>query len=133
MITVTPIEQIGADDRGSNYQFSAEGRSGQYIFCYRNAGSSSGQHYHTGAAAGKNPEILYLVSGKVSIHWCPLEGKEIAVTYATAPAKIVVPINIWHQLIAETDCSFMELNSLADVQLDSVRIWREDFEKMINK
>lgn len=133
MITVTPIDQIGADERGSNYQFSAEGRSGDFMLCYRKAGSSSGQHYHTGKSEGKNPEVLYLFSGKIAMHWCPLDGKRIETTYAEGPVKIVVPINVWHQLVAETDCCFIELNSLQDVQQDSIRIWREEFEEMINK
>ena len=50
-----------------------------------------------------------------------------------APARIEVGINIWHQLVAETDCCFIEMNSMEDVRKDSVRIWRDDFEKMINK
>lgn len=132
MIKITPLQSIGADDRGSGYEWSSD-RTGDFIVCYRNAGSSSGQHYHEGKSDNKNPEVLYLFSGKASIHWCPLDGNAIEIAYADAPARIEVPVNVWHQFIAETDCCFIELNSLADVQKDSVRIWRDDFEKMINK
>jgi hypothetical protein len=133
MIKITPLELCGTDDRGSSLQWSSEGRSGNFIVGYRHAGSSSGQHYHEGKSDNKNPEILFLFSGKVAIHWCALDGHKIETVYAEAPARIEVPVYVWHQLIAETDCCFIELNSLDDVQKDSIRIWREDFEKMINK
>jgi hypothetical protein len=132
MIKITPLKSIGTDDRGSGYEWTSH-RTGDFILCYRNAGSSSGQHYHEGNSNYKNPEILFLFSGKAAIHWCPLGGSKIEVLYADAPARIEVPINVWHQFIAETDCCFIELNSLEDVRKDSVRIWRDDFEKMINK
>jgi hypothetical protein len=131
MIKVTTLDLIGADDRGSGYFWDCQ-RTGNFMVCYRNAGSSSGQHYHEGKSDNKNPEVLYLFTGKAAMHWCPLDGKEIVITEITAPARVEVPVNVWHQLIAITDCCFIELNSLEDVQKDSVRIWREDFEKMIN-
>lgn len=108
-------------------------RTGDFMLCYRHAGSSSGQHYHEGHSDNKNPEVMYLFSGKAELHWCPLGGNEIAVTEINAPARVEVPVMVWHQLIAVTDCCFIELNSMDDVRKDSVRIWREDFEKMINE
>ncbi|PSL46074.1 hypothetical protein CLV51_10350 [Chitinophaga niastensis] len=131
MITVTPIQLLGEDDRGSNYMWNCH-RSGDFMLCYRNAGSSSGQHYHEGRSDNKNPEVMFLFSGTAAIHWCPLGGTDIVTTAIKAPARVEIPINVWHQLIAITDCCFIELNSMADVQKDSVRVWRADFEKMIN-
>lgn len=126
MITVTPLTLMGKDDRGENYTWDCT-RTGEFILCYRKAGSSSGQHYHEGKSDNKNPEILFLLSGTAEMHWCALDQEDkIAVITIEAPAKVVVPIQVWHQLIAVTDCSFMELNSVGDVQADSVRIWRED-------
>ena len=132
MIKVTSLDLLGADDRGSGYLWNSDRRTGDFMVCYRNAGSSSGQHYHEGKSDNKNPEVLFLFTGKAAIHWCPLGGNEIVVTEVAAPARVEVPANVWHQLIAVTDCCFIELNSLEDVQKDSVRVWREDFEKMIN-
>lgn len=131
MIKVTPLELMGADDRGSGYFWDCN-RTGNFLVCYRNAGSSSGQHYHEGKSEYKNPEVLYLFTGKAAIHWCALGGHEIVTTEVTAPVRVEVPVNVWHQLVAITNCCFIELNSLEDVQKDSVRVWREDFEKMIN-
>lgn len=132
MIKVTPIKLCGEDERGSNHEWFSD-RTGNFVLCYRKAGSSSGQHYHEGRSNYKNPEIMFLLSGKAAIHWCPLGGSTIETIFAEAPARVEVPINVWHQLLAVTDCCFIELNSIEDVQIDSVRVWRDDFEKMINK
>lgn len=132
MVTVTPVQLFGQDERGENFSWHSD-RTGDFILCYRKAGSSSGQHYHSGKSDYKNPEILFLLNGTAEMHWCPLEGREITVTAIQSPARIEVPANIWHQLIAVTDCCFIELNSLEDVQKDSVRIWREEFEKIIQE
>ena len=129
MVSVTPLALIGKDERGANYIWESQ-RTGDFIMCLRKAGSSSGQHYHEGKSDYKNPEILYVLSGSAELHWCPLGEKEIRLVTIEAPARVEVAINVWHQLIAVTDCTFIELNSLEDVQRDSVRIWREDFEKM---
>ncbi|MBC9913300.1 hypothetical protein [Chitinophaga varians] len=129
MIKVTALSLAGEDDRGSNYLWDCT-RNGELMLCYRHAGSSSGQHYHEGKQAYKDPEILIFCSGKALLHWCHKDGDRIETTEITAPAQVEIPANYWHQLIAVTDCCYLELNSMADVQKDSVRVWRTDLEKM---
>lgn len=125
-IIITPLELKGEDNRGRNYEW-ATFRTGTFILCYRNAGSSSGQHYHNGHSDYKNPEIMYLLSGRAAIHWCPIEETAIRTDVVEAPARVEIPVRIWHELEAITDCSFIELNTLEDVKIDSVRVWRDDF------
>ena len=120
-ITVEPLALIGKDDRGATFHIEND-RGGNFILAYRKAGSSSGRHYHTGKAAYKNPEILYLLSGQVYIRWRDPGKTEIVQTQVQAPAKVIFPVQVWHELVAITDCSFWEMNALADVQRDSVRV-----------
>ncbi len=120
-IEVQKLSLIGEDERGQTFHIQNK-RSGNFILAYRKAGSSSGRHYHTGKVANKDPEILYLLSGSACIRWCTLSDNEIRETVVQSPAKVVFPVNIWHELVARTDCSFWEMNSLEDVQNDSIRI-----------
>lgn len=129
-IKVSPLELSGADDRGANYNWECE-RTGTFMFCTRKAGSTSGQHYHEGKRANKNPEVQFLLSGQANVHYCGLHEKEIRTLLVTAPARIELPILVWHELEAVTDCLLVEMNSLEDVRNDSVRIWRKDFEERI--
>ena len=125
-ITITPLELRGEDERGRNFDWDTF-RTGTFILCYRKAGSSSGQHYHLGNSPYKDPEIMYLLSGKAYLHWCPLDENKLRTDVITAPAKVEIPVRIWHELEAIEDCSFIELNTLDDVKIDSVRVWREEF------
>lgn len=130
-VIITPLELRGEDERGRNYDWQTF-RTGTFILCYRNAGSTSGQHYHEGNADYKNPEIMYLLSGKAALHWCPLGETQLRTDIIEAPARVEVPIRIWHELEALTDCSFIELNTLDDVKVDSIRVWRKDLLQTLN-
>lgn len=125
-ITITPLTRIGSDDRGQSYEWQTF-RTGTFLLYYRNAGSRGGQHYHEGNSDYKNPEIMYLLSGKAALHWCPINESELRTEIIEAPARIEIAIRVWHEMEALTDCSFIELNTLDDVKQDSVRVWRSDF------
>lgn len=120
-IEVSPLSLINQDERGSTFRIEND-RSGGYILAYRKAGSSSGRHYHTGRSKNKDPEILYLLSGEAFIRWRRLDEKEVKEIKVTSPSKVTIPVNIWHELVPISDCSFWEMNSLEDVQRDSVRV-----------
>jgi dTDP-4-dehydrorhamnose 3,5-epimerase-like enzyme len=89
---------------------------------YRNAGTISGQHYHKGISAGKNPEDMLLVQGKANLHWKDLVTNEEKTIELIAPTRVQIPANIWHELTAITDIIFIELNSLSDGSEDTHRI-----------
>lgn len=120
-IQVYPLSLINQDERGFTFRIEND-RSGNFILAYRKAGSSSGRHYHTGKSTNKNPEILYLLSGEATIRWRKLEDQSNKEIKVISPARVVIPIHIWHELVPITDCSFWEMNSLEDVQRDSIRI-----------
>lgn len=120
-VRISSLSLIGKDARGETLQVQND-RSGDFILAYRKSGSSSGRHYHNGISAYKDPEILILLSGEALIRWRNIAEEEIKEIKVIAPAKIEIDINIWHELIALTDCSFWEMNSLKDVQEDSVRV-----------
>lgn len=127
-IQVEELDLIGRDERGSTFAIRND-RSGNYILCYRKAGTSSGRHYHSGKKPYKDPEILYLLSGTAEFRWYGLEEGPAAMQSRrlTAPVRVIIPIHVWHELRAVTDCSFWEMNSLEDVQQDSVRVeWKEE-------
>ncbi len=122
-VEIHSLSLIGEDERGQTFHIK-NNRSGNFMLAYRKAGSSSGRHYHTGKAAYKDPEVLYLLSGEVRIRWRRIEEeiKRVKEIKVEAPVKILFPVYVWHELIAVTDCSFWEMNALEDVQKDAVRI-----------
>ena len=130
-IEIIKIDVKAVDERGALHYFSTD-RSGEFLLVYRNKGSVSGQHYHKGISANKNPEDMLLVLGSIILAWKEIEGfKNDGVENGSlksgevevvAPARVLIPAGIWHQVIAQTDIIFIELNSLADGSEDTYRL-----------
>jgi dTDP-4-dehydrorhamnose 3,5-epimerase-like enzyme len=120
-VQVHPIDVKAVDERGALHYFATE-RTGEFLLVYRNAGTMSGQHYHKGISAGKNPEDMLLVQGKADLHWKDLETNEEQTIQLIAPIRVKIPANIWHELTAITDIVFIELNSLSEGSEDTFRI-----------
>ena len=110
---ITPIETSSKDDRGTVSEYYHE-RTGQHLIVFSKIGSVRGRHYHKGISLSKNPEILILLSGTCTFNWCEAHGEELFTETVQAPAKVEVPPYVWHELIAVTDCSILEMNSLSE-------------------
>ncbi len=115
---ITPIAPFSNDDRGNVSEYYHE-RTGQHLIVFSKAGAVRGRHYHKGISYSKNPEIIILLSGTCTFHWREVGTKDIQSETVAAPAKIEVPPYIWHELIAVSDCSFLELNSLSEHVADT--------------
>jgi len=130
-IQITKIDVKAVDERGALHFFSTD-RSGEFLLVYRNKGAVSGQHYHKGGSANKNPEDMLLVQGSLLLKWKEMEGfknngvenvaLESGEVEVIAPARVLIPAGIWHQTTAQTDIVFIELNSLADGSEDTYRL-----------
>ncbi len=120
-VTIIPIEVKAVDERGALH-FLKTDRTGEFLLVYRNAGTVSGQHYHKGISAGKNPEDMLLVQGSANLHWRNLITNQEETILLTAPTRVLIQANIWHELIAITDIVFIELNSLKDGSEDTFRL-----------
>jgi hypothetical protein len=121
MIAVKPLHQQGKDERGATYIFDND-RTGQFIIAYRKAGSVSGREYHVGKTAYKNPEKLVLMQGKALFNWKNLENNESGNEQVNAPVEITIPAMIWHEMVAVTDVILLELNSIADCAVDTIKL-----------
>jgi dTDP-4-dehydrorhamnose 3,5-epimerase-like enzyme len=121
MVTITPLQQIGLDERGGTYVFDTDGRHGQFMVTERKAGTVSGRHYHEGVSPNKNPEVLILTAGDIQLNWRNIKGEEQGSISVSAPAQIVVPAWVWHEVIALTDMVMLELNAAADGRGDTYR------------
>ena len=120
-VTINPIDVKAVDERGALHYFSTD-RTGEFLLVYRNAGTVSGQHYHKGISAGKNPEDMLLMQGSANLHWKDLNTNKEETVELVAPVRVLIQANVWHELIAITDIVFVELNSLADGSEDTYRL-----------
>ncbi len=120
-VEVSQIEIKALDERGALHYFKTD-RSGEFLLVYRNAGTISGQHYHSGKSKNKNPEDMLLVQGSIQLHWKDLKTEQEETVEVNAPSRVLIPAGIWHEVKAVTDIVFIELNSLADGSEDTHRL-----------
>ena|ERR1700748_3023626 len=118
MITVTPLDKIGSDERGYTYEYFHE-RYGRHLICFRKTGSVSGRHYHKGLSLTKNPEIIILLHGELTVNYRNVNDTTVVTAKIEGPVKIEIPPYVWHEFISITDCVFLELNSLSEHQADT--------------
>lgn len=117
-MTITPITLAGSDERGFTAEYTHE-RGGQQLIIFRKAGTISGRHYHKGLSATKNPEIFILLTGTCTVNWKPINEEKVQSAEITGPVKLEIPTFIWHELVMQTDCSCIELNSVQEHKDDT--------------
>lgn len=118
---ITPIKTTGPDERG----FTAEyfhGRLGTQLIVFRKAGTVSGRHYHKGISITKNPEIFILLSGTCIVNWREVNSSLLHSATVTGPVYMETPPYTWHEFVTETDCTFIEMNSLSEHAADTFYI-----------
>lgn len=121
MIKATQIVPAGMDERGFTAEFAQE-RIGTHLIVFRKAGTISGRHYHKGLSATKNPEVLILLNGTCTFNWKHIEDAEVQTAQYSAPVHFEIPPLVWHEIIPDTDCTFMEQNSIAEHAADTFRL-----------
>ena len=120
-VSVSTIDVKAIDERGALHYFNTN-RTGEFLLVYRKAGTISGQHYHKGNSAGKNPEEMLLVQGSLTMHWKNLNTEEKGSLIIEAPSRVIIEANVWHEVKALTDIIFIELNSLVEGSEDTFRL-----------
>lgn len=121
MTNITPITIFAEHERGKTLLLDNQ-RTGEFILGYRNKGSISGRHYHKGAAEYKNPEILFLITGSVQLKTIDLATNNEETVTIDTPSRIEIPAMVWHEVLALTDCIFLETNSINDCDIDTYRL-----------
>lgn len=118
-ILVYPLEKVGTNDKGLTYAFNQSNKSEGMLAAFRYAGSINGKHFHKGLSAEKNPELLILLSGSAKLYGEDLYSGAFNEWELEQPSAVYIYPWVWHELMAHTDCHFVEFNSLRGHQTDT--------------
>jgi len=119
-IKITKLKLIRKDQRGSSYAFSTRSTK-DFLLVTRKKGTISGEHYHEGKSKQKDPETLILIKGKLKLHCKNIKTGEELKTVIEAPCKIEIGTFIWHKVVALSDITFLETNSMAQHKRDTIK------------
>lgn len=125
-IMVKTLYFKGQDERGLTGEIEVDNRQGPFLLIYRKAGSKSGNHYHQGISANKNPERLYLLQGEMQLSWAKVNEQnqleEISELKVESPAELAIESGYWHEITFLSDSILLELNSFKDGDRDTFKI-----------
>ena len=118
--TVEPISSV-ENAKGSMFKDEITG-STELIFLKRKKGVVAGKHYHEGKAECKNPEILYVLSGKFELIVRDVNTGDEEKQIVSAPAKLTFWPFVYHELVMLEDVIMVELGHDFDKHNDVVKV-----------
>lgn len=120
MVKVTGLDKIGQDERGYTFEYFHE-RMGRHLVIFRKANTVSGNHYHKGLSLTKDPEMLLLLSGTITLRYKEPQQTDIRSIQISEPSLIEIFPFVWHEVYCHTDSTMLELGSLSDHEVDTFR------------
>ncbi len=121
-VKITPLHEIGKDDRGSTATFSLPRTQSQFISIFRRAGSISGNTYHEGKNPGTNPKIFVLLQGTIHFSYRHKDEPNAQEITLANPSVIEITPFVTHQVEALSDILILECNSIDDIQKDRCKL-----------
>ncbi|HLX52592.1 MAG TPA: hypothetical protein VKR58_01535 [Aquella sp.] len=121
MVNIVPFNLVKTDERGVTSDFSLCRPQAQFMFFTRKDGSLSGNTYHEGKNSGTSPKAFILLSGKLYLNYRKVGTSQKFQNLVTAPAIIEVQPLVIHNFEAIEDITFIECNSLQDLQDDKIK------------
>lgn len=119
MYEIESFHLLSENEKGSTYTIE-ERPTSDYLFASRKADATFGNHWHEGKSKTKNPEVLFLMSGKMKMWISDTDGSNEKEVDLEAPLKLKIYPLALHRFKAETDCMFLEMNSLDDHVADTL-------------
>lgn len=119
-VELKSLDLLSENEENSTWEFRSESPSKGRILAFRAKGTYSGNHWHKGNSAAKNPEELLLISGSVLIEWSDVPEKDYHhQLQAEAPCIIKIFPMVKHRLKALEDICFLEANSIEEHKADT--------------
>ncbi len=114
------LDLIADTEKGQLFEFDNRKTTDRLMLVTRKAGTVSGYDFHKGKHPNKNPEIGVIISGTVEFYCKNSAGEEVTNTF-DKPIMYIIQKNIFHEVRAITDISFIEFSAAADGKGDSFK------------
>ena len=119
MYKIEDLKKLKENAEKVNYQFLVSGD--KWMLVNLKKGTVAGHHHHKGLVKTKNPEIAILIKGKIEYFLKDVNSNETTKFVVEAPKIIKINPNVYHELKALEDVSFIEPQSEGD-EKDTVRL-----------
>lgn len=111
------------DERGDTFGYVADGFTIKEVMVIRRKrGSISGNHYHTGKDPSRNPEIQYVISGKIGLYVKNIDTNEEETHVLLPNTEVRLHPRVFHRLEMLEDSVFAEFHSIQSDFQDVVKM-----------
>lgn len=119
-VEIKELDLLGEQEGNATYSTEINSYSKGRILAYRAKDSVSGNHWHEGKSAAKNPEILLVLKGNLKLEWTTeLEADYENSQLLKAPVLIKIYPMVKHRITALEDLIFLEHNSIQEHREDT--------------
>lgn len=98
------------DERGDTFGYVG-GPYGEVMIIRRKKGSVAGNHYHTGSDPTRNPEIQFVVSGKINFVAKNLDTGEEGSFIIGPNTEVRISPRVFHRMEMLEDTTFLEFHT----------------------
>jgi len=98
------------DERGTIIAYLSDKKIKEILIVHRKKGSVSGNHYHNGTDPSRNPEIQYIVSGKIKFIAKNLETNEREEHILEPNFEVRTYPKVFHRIEMLEDTIFIEFH-----------------------
>lgn len=99
------------DERGNTFGYIAKKKIKEILIVRRKKGTYSGNHYHTGSDPTRNPEIQYIISGRLNFIAKNLDTNEEESHILGTDTEIRIHPRVFHRLEMLEDTIFAEFHT----------------------
>lgn len=117
-VKIIDLPLVGETDKGTTFKAHNEYQE-DFLLINRKAGTLNGCHFHKGFAFSKAPEILYMIQGEADLYCEDLQSGQEAHFQLKPHSRVEIFPWVWHELKAQSDITFLEMNSLEAHQKDT--------------
>ena len=121
LVSITPFDLIGSDERGITAKFKLPRTQADFLFLTRKAQSVSGNTYHEGNNSGTNPKLFILASGTIKLTYRKVGTTSILEEVIAQPSLIQICPYVIHKIEVINDSILIECNSIEDIQKDRIK------------
>lgn len=132
-VEIVKIAPVSRDSRGESRELF-QGLPGQQVTLYkRKKGAAFGGHFHKGLDPSKNPERMFIISGRLEFFAHNGRSGETLRTEISDNTYLTIEKGIYHELRALTDVIFIEYRSTVFDKINPDTFPKEDYDGYIKQ
>lgn len=130
-VKIVKIAPVSRDSRGETRELFTGLPGRQMVLYKRKKGAVFGRHFHKGIDPSKNPERMFIISGRLEFFAYDGQSGETLRTKISGNTYLTIAKGIYHEMRALSDVFFIEYRSTIFDKENPDTFPQEDYDEYI--